>query len=169
MLIIAYIVTRHTFLAVYRAASVVYACSYKWYPQWMLQFNYVSSLWTASAFYDVEFDRLAFFKGFEAFGLDGREMNKNVAALLSLDKTITLLSIKPFYFTLHSEHSLHHHIAVRSHEYGPQFEYTTVSYKSQTLFCKRIQLNSTFPIRKRDIRQMPLFFDHFRLSKNWLS
>jgi len=68
-----------------------------------LEFYYVSRLRSASAFDDVELDRLAFFQGFEAFLLDGGEMNEHVAASFAFDEAVPFLCVKPFYSSLHAK------------------------------------------------------------------
>lgn len=64
-----------------------------------LQFYYVLSLWSAVAFYHVEFNALAFFKSFEAFASDCAEVNEYVVSAFNCDETITFFSVEPFYCT----------------------------------------------------------------------
>ena len=75
-----------------------------------LEFYYVSRLRSASAFDDVEFNCLTFFKSLEAFSLDRRVVNEYVAAFVGFDETIALLCVKPFNFTLHVTHSLRNQV-----------------------------------------------------------
>ena len=66
-----------------------------------LNFDNVSCLRTASALNDVELNALAFFKSLITVHLNRGEMYEHVAALFCLDEAITLLSVKPFNFSLH--------------------------------------------------------------------
>ena len=68
---------------------------------YILQLNNVRSLFTAVAFDYIEFNSLAFFQGFETVALDCGEMYEYVAAIFAFNETITLFSIKPFYFASH--------------------------------------------------------------------
>ncbi len=56
-----------------------------------LKFHNVLRLRTALALYDIKLYTLAFIQRFEAFTLDGREVDKHILAALSFDKA------KPFF------------------------------------------------------------------------
>ena len=48
----------------------------------------------------IELDSLAFLKALETAGLDRREMHKNIFAILTADKAVTLGIIKPLHCSL---------------------------------------------------------------------
>ena len=66
-----------------------------------LQLDDVGSLRTARTFHDIELHILAFIEGLETFALDSGEMYEYVIAILTCDKTKTLVSVEPFYFAVH--------------------------------------------------------------------
>ena len=69
------------------------------------RFHNVRSLRSTSAFNDFELYALAFCQSLKALILNCREMNEYIAAIFSLNKTITFFCAKPFYFTNHFETS----------------------------------------------------------------
>jgi len=59
--------------------------------------NYdVSSLQTFGAFFDGEFDFLAFLKVLEAIALNSREVDEDIRAAFTFDEAETLCTIEPF-------------------------------------------------------------------------
>ena len=71
---------------------------------WSLFFNDVSSLHALRSLYEIVSDGLAFVKGFEAFTLDGGEMNEYVISVFAGDKTIPFFCVEPL------NSSLVHHV-----------------------------------------------------------
>lgn len=57
------------------------------------------SLGPFGAIFLIERNTLALTEGFEAFVLDGAEVNKDVMPLISFDKTISFSVIEPFHST----------------------------------------------------------------------
>src|SRR5699024_6472155 len=62
---------------------------------------YVSRLWTTVAFNDFKLNVLTFFKRFETFSLDSREMNEYYVAVFTLDESKSFFCVIPFNFTSH--------------------------------------------------------------------
>ena len=60
----------------------------------------VDGAWTFITLFDIKLDSLAFVQRPESGPLDGTVMNKNIAALVTLDETEPFFLIKPLYFTL---------------------------------------------------------------------
>jgi hypothetical protein len=58
---------------------------------------YILSLPALGAFYYIELDLLAFLQAAESTGLDRREVNENVFAVLAADETIAFCIVKPLY------------------------------------------------------------------------
>ena len=61
----------------------------------------VSCLFATFSLDNVKFYVPAFFQGFKAFALNTGEVNEQILAAFSLDKTIALFCIKPFNFACH--------------------------------------------------------------------
>ena len=65
---------------------------------------------------NLELDPIAFLQGFEALGLDGGEVNKNVIAPVLCDETEPLGIVKPFHCTFfHCNYSFVHGFCYEAH------------------------------------------------------
>ena len=62
----------------------------------VLERDYILCLRTFLAISDSELDFLAIGQGFEAVALDGAKMDKDIRAILALNKAETLGLVKPF-------------------------------------------------------------------------
>src|SRR4051812_20464451 len=65
-----------------------------------LESLYVLCLEALGALHDVELHSLAFLKALESVGLDGREVNEYVFAILTADESKSLCIVKPLYCSL---------------------------------------------------------------------
>ncbi len=66
--------------------------------QWYLQGSYVCGLQTFLSLLYFKFHVLAFGQCFEALGLNGREVDKDIRALLLLNETKAFGFVKPLHF-----------------------------------------------------------------------
>ena len=66
-----------------------------------LCFFYISGLQSLIGIHRIKCYFLTFLQGLVSFLLDMRIMYENILSIFSIDKSIALLSIKPFYFAFH--------------------------------------------------------------------
>ncbi len=62
-------------------------------------YDNIGCLWALWTIGNFEFYLIAFIKGFETISLDGRKVNEDIISIVSGNKPIAFLLIKPFHTT----------------------------------------------------------------------